>query len=148
MYHSNTLRQTDRETFVLQIEKDKDFKILQLTDLHLGFGVLSRRKDRLALDCIRKIIKKVKPDLIVLTGDSIFPFLPRSGTLNNGKQAKKLMAFLDGFQIPMMKARFIYSTISIVDFLPFRKSAYSNKEDSITDSVFKVSISLSNSALK
>lgn len=100
MYHSEKIRQIDRETFALKIEKDKDFKILQLTDLHLGFGVLSRRKDRLALDCIRRIIKKTKPDLIVLTGDSIFPFLPRSGTMNNGRQAKKLMAFLDGFEIP------------------------------------------------
>ena len=100
MYRSDRLRQVDEETFTLRIPKDRDFKILQLTDLHLGFGILSRNRDKLALDAVRKLIKKSKPDLIVLTGDSIFPFLPKSGTLNNRKQAKKLMAFLDSFEIP------------------------------------------------
>ena len=100
MYRSDRLRQVDEETFTLRIPKDRDFKILQLTDLHLGFGILSRNRDKLALDAVRKLIKKSKPDLIVLTGDSIFPFLPKSGTLNNRRQAKKLMAFLDSFEIP------------------------------------------------
>ena len=30
----------------------------------------------------------------------MFPFFPKSGTMNNRKQAEKLLAFLDGFQIP------------------------------------------------
>ena len=38
--------------------------------------------------------------MIVLTGDSIFPFLPKAGTLNNRKQAYKLMKFMDSFAIP------------------------------------------------
>lgn len=100
MYRSDRIKQIDDETFTIRIPKDRDFKILQLTDLHLGFGLISRDKDKLALDAVRKIIEKSKPDLIVLTGDSIFPFLPKAGTLNNRKQAKKLMAFLDGFEIP------------------------------------------------
>lgn len=100
MYSSDRLKQIDDETFTVRIPNDRDFKILQLTDLHLGFGFISRSKDRLALDAVRKIIEKSKPDMIVLTGDSIFPFLPKAGTLNNRKQAKKLMAFLDGFEIP------------------------------------------------
>ena len=100
MYSSDRLKQIDDETFTVRIPNDRDFRILQLTDLHLGFGFISRSKDRLALDAVRKIIEKSKPDMIVLTGDSIFPFLPKAGTLNNRKQAKKLMAFLDGFEIP------------------------------------------------
>ena len=100
MYCSDKCKQIDDETFMLRIPKDKDFRILQLTDLHLGFGFLSRRKDKLALDAVRKLIEKSKPDLIVLTGDSIFPFWPRSGTMNNRKQAKKLMAFFDSLEIP------------------------------------------------
>ena len=100
MYSSDKIRQIDDETFQVRIPADRDFRILQLTDLHLGFGLISKGRDRLALDAVRKIIKKSKPDMIVLTGDSVFPFLPKAGTLNNRKQAKKLMAFLDGFQIP------------------------------------------------
>lgn len=100
MYRSDRFKQTDEETFTIRIPIDRDFKILQLTDLHLGFGLLSRKRDKLALDAVRTLIVRTKPDLLVLTGDSIFPFLPRAGTLNNRKQAQKLMAFLDGFEIP------------------------------------------------
>lgn len=100
MYRSERLKQIDDETFTLKIPKGRDFKILQLTDLHLGFGPLSKGRDKLALDAVRKLIKKSKPDMMVLTGDSIFPFLPKAGTLNNRNQAKKLMAFLDSFEIP------------------------------------------------
>lgn len=100
MYKSDNLKQTDKETFTYTIDKNKDFKILQLTDLHLGFGFISRKKDNLALNAVTKIIHKAKPDMIVLTGDSIFPFLPKAGTLNNRKQAYKLMKFMDSFAIP------------------------------------------------
>ena len=100
MYKSDNLKQTDKETFTYTIDKNKDFKILQLTDLHLGFGFISRKKDKLALNAVTKIIHKAKPDMIVLTGDSIFPFLPKAGTLNNRKQAYKLMKFMDSFAIP------------------------------------------------
>lgn len=100
MYCSDQCRQVDEETFALRVPGDRAFRILQLTDLHLGFGPLSRGADRLALDAVRKLVEKTDPQLIVLTGDSIFPFLPKAGTLNNRKQARKLTEFLDGFEIP------------------------------------------------
>ena len=100
MYRSDRLKQIDNETFEVKIQKNRDFKILQLTYLHLGFGLISMGKDKLALDAVSKIIEESKPDMIVLTGDSIFPFLPKAGTLNNRKQAEKLMAFLDDFETP------------------------------------------------
>ena len=100
MFCGDGFRQKDEETFLLEIPENRDYKILQLTDLHLGFGFISRKKDKLALNAVTKIIHKAKPDMIVLTGDSIFPFLPKAGTLNNRKQAYKLMKFMDSFAIP------------------------------------------------
>lgn len=100
MYCSDQFRQTDEETFTMRIPTDEEFRILQLTDLHLGFGPLSRGADELALEAIRKIIERSKPHLIVLTGDLIFPFLLKAGTLNNRRQAKRLTKFLDRFEIP------------------------------------------------
>ena len=44
MYNSDRLKRIDDETFSLRISKDKDFRILQLTDLHLGFGMISRKR--------------------------------------------------------------------------------------------------------
>ena len=43
MYNSHNFTKIDNETFNLHIDTDKDYKILQLTDLHLGFGILSGR---------------------------------------------------------------------------------------------------------
>lgn len=84
----------------LQIPTGRDYKILQLTDLHLGFGILSGRKDALALSAVTTIIERTNPDLIVFTGDSIFPYLPKSGTLNNRMEAVKFLEFMDNFRIP------------------------------------------------
>lgn len=84
----------------MTIPADRDFRILQLTDLHLGFGPLSIRADRLAMQAVRKIIRRAEPDLIILTGDFIFPFLPKTGTMNNRRQARRLLSFLDQVQIP------------------------------------------------
>ena len=63
MYCSDNLKQKDLETFALEIPADKDFKILQLTDLHLGFGPLSKKKDKMALTAVTKTIEKAGPDM-------------------------------------------------------------------------------------
>ena len=68
MYSDNRLQQINEDTFTFAIRKDEDFRILQLTDLHLGFGWLSRSKDTLAMDAVRQLIERSKPDMLVLTG--------------------------------------------------------------------------------
>ena len=45
MYTSQNFQILDEETFFLRIPTDRDYKILQLTDLHLGFGMFSQKKD-------------------------------------------------------------------------------------------------------
>lgn len=100
MYEAENFKQVDTETFALAIEENRDFNILQLTDLHLGFGLFSGEKDKLALRAVRTIVQRTKPDMIVLTGDSIFPFFPKAGTCNNKRQAQLFLRFMDSFQIP------------------------------------------------
>ena len=100
MYQSKNFRQIDEETFKLNIPNDRPFKILQLTDMHLGFGMFSRKKDMLVWNAVEKIIKKSAPDLIVITGDTVFPFFPKSGTMNNRMQAKRFTETMDRFKIP------------------------------------------------
>ena len=43
MYKSDNFKQLDNETFTLKIKKDKDYKILQIKDNHLDFGMFSRK---------------------------------------------------------------------------------------------------------
>lgn len=56
MFCGDGFRQKDEETFFLEIPENRDYKILQLTDLHLGFGLFSHKKDKMALDAVTKII--------------------------------------------------------------------------------------------
>lgn len=100
MYTSENFSQQNNDTFVLEIPEDRDLKLLQLTDLHLGFGIFSHKKDKQAIEAVTTLIKRTKPDLIILTGDSIYPFWPQAGTANNRKEAEKFLVFMDGFEIP------------------------------------------------
>lgn len=67
---------------------NEPLKILQLTDIHLGGGWLSKKQDALALSAVQKIIEKADPDFIVVTGDICYPFWYKAGTHNNLKSAK------------------------------------------------------------
>ncbi|MBQ8028775.1 MAG: metallophosphoesterase [Clostridia bacterium] len=62
---------------------DKDFKIMQLTDIHIGGGFMSKAVDEKALNAVAAMITKEKPDLVIATGDIVFPVPYRAGTFNN-----------------------------------------------------------------
>ena len=62
---------------------DDDFKVMQITDVHLGGGFLSYAKDKKAINCVITMIQNEKPNLVVFTGDNVFPIPYISGTINN-----------------------------------------------------------------
>ncbi|MBR3149186.1 MAG: metallophosphoesterase [Eubacterium sp.] len=67
---------------------DGDFKVLQLTDVHIGGGALSSKKDNMALNAVATMITAEKPDLVVVTGDVAYPVPYQAGTFNNKESAK------------------------------------------------------------
>ncbi len=72
---------------------DRDFKILQLTDIHLRSGFFSKENDMMALNAIATMISVEKPDLVIATGDTSFP----SGTVidnNNNMKSAEVFAQL------------------------------------------------------
>lgn len=73
---------------------DGDFKILQLTDIHLGGGFLSYSKDKMALNAVAAMVTNEKPDLVVITGDLAYP-TPQAMTLNNKNGAKLISALME-----------------------------------------------------
>lgn len=85
---------------VFKKRKGTDFKILQLTDIHFGCGLIARRKDRLAYEAIVTLVERTKPDLIVVTGDSVYPIPIFSGTNNNMKQTRFFGTLMESFGIP------------------------------------------------
>ena len=72
---------------------DKDFKVVQLSDVHIGAGFMSTKKDIMAANAVEAMVRAEKPDLVVVTGDIGYPVPFQSGTLNN-KNAAKIFANL------------------------------------------------------
>lgn len=72
---------------------DRDFRIMHLTDIHIGGGFMSRDTDTMALNAVAAMVTKEKPDLVIATGDIAFPVPYSAGTFNN-KSGAKLFAEL------------------------------------------------------
>lgn len=67
---------------------DNDFKVMQLTDVHIGGGFMSTKKDNMAINAVAAMISEEKPDLVVVTGDIGYPVPFQAGTFNNKSSAK------------------------------------------------------------
>mgnify|MGYP003290176879 CR=1 FL=1 len=84
--------------FVLKVKDN--FKILQVTDLHIGASEESYDLDLKAGETIRNLIYKSKPDLIVITGDLIYPIEAQSFSDNNNTMFLGVFDFFERFGIP------------------------------------------------
>lgn len=67
---------------------DNGVKVMQLTDVHIGGGFLSFKKDAMAINCVAAMISAEKPDLVIVTGDIAYPVPFQAGTFNNKVSAK------------------------------------------------------------
>ena len=61
---------------------DGEFRVMQLTDVHLGGGFLYADGDKKAIQAVASMVAKEKPDLVIVTGDISFA-VPMSGNLDN-----------------------------------------------------------------
>ena len=68
---------------IYYFETDEEFKVMQLTDVHLGGGFLSIDEDKKAINAIAAMITAENPDLVIVTGDISFAVPYISGTINN-----------------------------------------------------------------
>ena len=77
----------DEETGYYTFTTDRELKVMMLTDIHLGGGFWSYKKDRKTVYEIITMLQKEKPDLVILDGDNTFavpgPVYNGGGTLNN-----------------------------------------------------------------
>lgn len=74
---------------------DKDFKIMQLTDIHIGGGFMSKDKDEMALNAVAAMITAEKPDLVIVTGDLAYPVPFQAGTFNNLASSKSFALLME-----------------------------------------------------
>lgn len=78
---------------------DEEFKVLQLTDVHLGGGFMSIGKDAMAINAVASMLKAEKPDLVIVTGDIAYPVPFQAGTFNNKTGAKLFAQLMEQLQI-------------------------------------------------
>lgn len=77
------------------VPENEDFRILQITDVHLGGGAFSIEKDKNALSAVETLIRRTAPDLVVFTGDMVYPVPPQAGSFNNLREAELLTTLME-----------------------------------------------------
>lgn len=83
---------------------DRDLKVMQLTDVHIGGGWMSAKKDSMSINAVAAMVTAEKPDLVIITGDISYPVPFQAGTLNNMNGAKifaSLMETLGVYWVPL-----------------------------------------------
>lgn len=78
---------------------DRDFKVMHLTDIHIGGGFLTKTVDEKALNSIALMVTREKPDLVIATGDIAFPVPYRAGTFNNHSGAKAFANLMENLGV-------------------------------------------------
>lgn len=97
---SNFTYDIDKDCIVIKKTNDEPFKILQLTDTHIGGGVFTKNNDAKSIDSMYKTIKQANPDMIIITGDLIYAFTLQSVNADNISTAKAVAKFMERLQIP------------------------------------------------
>ena len=101
LYEGESRIAYDDVTGVYTVTKPEgDFKVLQLTDIHLGGGVLSYDKDLKALKAVYALLEATRPDLVVVTGDLCYPVGLSSFSFNNTAPVQQFAAFMRNTGIP------------------------------------------------
>ncbi len=85
----------DEQTGVVTFVTDEEFRVMQLTDVHIGGGAFSLKKDGWAIDAIQTLVERNKPDLIIITGDIAYPVPFQAGTFNNLREAKVFATLME-----------------------------------------------------
>lgn len=86
--YENQLKPTLDDNGFYSFTTDDNFKVVQLTDVHIGAGFLSIKKDSMAINAVAAMLTEEKPDLVIVTGDIAYPVPFQAGTFNNKSSAK------------------------------------------------------------
>ncbi len=98
-YENQLVPKIDESTNCKTFYTDGDLKVMQLSDVHIGGGWMSYKKDRAAINCVANMVYEEKPDLIIITGDSVYPVPFQSGTFNNKTGAKIFANLMDSLGV-------------------------------------------------
>ncbi len=90
----------DGEWTYFELPSNRDeFKVLQLTDVHIGGGSFSKQKDSWAMNAVATMIRQEQPDLVIVTGDIAYPVPFQAGTFNNLNATKIFANMMESLQV-------------------------------------------------
>lgn len=98
-HNEHTITYNDETGVYTIVSSAEDFKILHLTDIHLGGSLYSYSKDIKALKAVYAEIEHTQPDLVIVTGDLTFPLGIMSLSLNNSAPVSQFAAFMRNVDI-------------------------------------------------
>lgn len=85
-------------------DSSREFKVMQITDVHMGCSPFTKQKDLEAMNAIHALADDVKPDLIICTGDCIYSAIWNygffKGSLFNKLSMETFASFMDTLGIP------------------------------------------------
>lgn len=92
----------DSSTGVYSITPSTDapIRVLQITDVHIGGTLFTVKEDSMALDAVYSLVEQTRPDLIVVTGDAIYPMPYQTLSYNNHFPLLQFCAFMNQMEIP------------------------------------------------
>ena len=152
-YDNQLIPQKDEDN-VWTFTTDDDFKVIQFTDVHIGGGWMSTSKDTMALNAVASMITAEQPDLVIVTGDIVYPVPFQAGTFDNMKSAEifaTLMEKLQVYWLPVFgnhdtESYSKYTREDISGFYSDEKWAYCLFNDNFDDYVDDVTMYVTSSA--
>ncbi len=97
--YSSQIAPTIEEEGFYTFRTDDDFRIMNITDIHLGSGIFSVKKDLKTIYEVMTQVSVEKPDLVILDGDMIFAVpaihFHGGGTLDNKMASDVVMSMFD-----------------------------------------------------
>ncbi|MBE6782654.1 MAG: hypothetical protein E7536_01420 [Ruminococcaceae bacterium] len=78
---------------------DGDFRVMHITDIHIGGGFMSKTVDEKALNAVALMVTREKPDLVIATGDIAFSVPYSAGTFNNFSGAKAFANLMESLGV-------------------------------------------------
>lgn len=98
VYENQLVPEKDKNGYYTFVT-DEQLNVMQLTDVHIGGGFLSSKKDSLAMNAVAAMITAEKPDLVIITGDVSYPVPFQAGTFNNLSSARIFAALMDSLGV-------------------------------------------------
>lgn len=109
MDYINNVKEVEHKEYKIKFDDNKykiykndtsDFKVLQLSDIHIGGSYTTMNKDIKAMEAVKALVSETKPDFIIITGDLVYPIAVQTFTWNNRRTFFQLGYFMSSLGIP------------------------------------------------